>query len=103
MSNLHPEIERITARIVERSRPSRGRYLDLMAAEGQRHGDRSFLPCSNLAHGFAAAQDDKPAIAAGGFNIGIVTAYNDVISSHQPYARYPEAMKIYAREVGATA
>jgi phosphogluconate dehydratase len=103
MSNLHPEIERITARIVERSRPSRGRYLDLMAAEGQRHGDRSFLPCSNLAHGFAAAQDDKPAIAAGGFNIGIVTAYNDVISSHQPYARYPEAMKLYAREVGATA
>ena len=91
---LHPEIERITARIVERSRPTRERYLALMDEEGKRHGDRSFLPCSNLAHGFAAAQEDKPHIAAGGFNIGIVTAYNDVISSHQPYARYPEQMKL---------
>jgi phosphogluconate dehydratase len=103
MSDIHPQIERITARIVERSRPMRRRYLDLMDAEGERHGDRSFLPCSNLAHGFAAAQEDKPHIASGGFNIGIVTAYNDVISSHQPYARYPEQMKLYAREVGATA
>jgi phosphogluconate dehydratase len=103
MSSLHPEIERITARVVERSRPSRQRYLDLMEAESDRHGDRSFLPCSNLAHGFAAAEGDKPHIAAGGFNIGIVTAYNDVISSHQPYARYPEQMKLYAREVGASA
>jgi phosphogluconate dehydratase len=103
MSNLHPTIERVTARITAKSRDSRRRYLELMEAEASRHGDRSFLPCSNLAHGFAAAQEDKPNIVAGGFNIGIVTAYNDVISSHQPYARYPEAMKLYAREVGATA
>jgi phosphogluconate dehydratase len=103
MSNLHPTVERVTARIIDKSRDSRRRYLELMDAEADKHGNRSFLPCSNLAHGFAAAQDDKPAIVAGGFNIGIVTAYNDVISSHQPYARYPEAMKLYAREVGATA
>jgi phosphogluconate dehydratase len=103
MSGLHPTVERVTARIIDKSRDSRRRYLALMEAEADKHGNRSFLPCSNLAHGFAAAQDDKPAIAAGRFNIGIVTAYNDVISSHQPYARYPEAMKLYAREVGATA
>src|SRR6195952_336016 len=103
MSNLHPTVERVTARIIDKSRDSRRRYLELMDVEADKHGNRSFLPCSNLAHGFAAAQDDKPAIVAGRFNIGIVTAYNDVISSHQPYARYPEAMKLYAREVGATA
>ncbi|MGN6357512.1 MAG: phosphogluconate dehydratase [Novosphingobium sp.] len=103
MSVLNPAVERVTARIIEKSRDSRKRYLDLMAVEADRHGNRSFLPCSNLAHGFAAAAEDKPSIVAGGFNIGIVTAYNDVISSHQPYARYPEQMKLYAREVGATA
>ncbi len=103
MSKLHPTIERVTARIIDKSRDSRRRYLELMDAEADKHGNRSFLPCSNLAHGFAAAQEDKPAIVAGRFNIGIVTAYNDVISSHQPYARYPEQMKLYAREVGATA
>jgi phosphogluconate dehydratase len=103
MSSLHPTVERVTARIIDKSRDSRRRYLELMDAEADKHGNRSFLPCSNLAHGFAAAQEDKANIVAGGFNIGIVTAYNDVISSHQPYARYPEAMKLYAREVGATA
>ncbi len=103
MAQLHPAVERVTQRIIEKSKDSRRRYLDLMDAEADKHGNRSFLPCSNLAHGFAAAQEDKPDILAGKFNIGIVTAYNDVISSHQPYARYPEAMKLYAREVGATA
>jgi phosphogluconate dehydratase len=103
MSSLHPSVARVTDRIVERSRPTRNAYLELMERESGRHGNRSFLPCSNLAHGFAAAQEDKAAIVGGAFNIGIVTAYNDVISSHQPYARYPEAMKLYAREVGATA
>ncbi|MFI4982589.1 MAG: phosphogluconate dehydratase, partial [Nevskiales bacterium] len=58
--------------------------------------------CSNLAHGFAAAGEDKPHIAGRGPNIGIVTAYNDMLSAHQPYGRYPERMKLYAREVGAT-
>jgi len=102
--SLHPVVARVTARIVERSRPSREAYLALMEEEAGRHGDRTFLSCSNLAHGFAAAQDDKAAIAAGRrANIGIVTAYNDMLSAHQPYGRYPEAMKIYAREVGATA
>ncbi|HEY6870159.1 MAG TPA: dihydroxy-acid dehydratase, partial [Novosphingobium sp.] len=103
-NKLHPVIERVTVRIIQRSRPTRTAYLALMEEEASKHGSRDFMGCSNLAHGFAAALEDKPAIAAQrGPNIGIVTAYNDMLSAHQPYGRYPEAMKVYAREVGATA
>ena len=101
---LHPAIERVTARIIDKSKDSRRRYLDLMEAEGDRHGSRTFLSCSNLAHGVAGALEDQRALAHGHApNIGIVTAFNDMLSAHQPYGRYPEAMKLYAREVGATA
>jgi phosphogluconate dehydratase len=102
---LHPTIARVTERIVERSRDSRRRYLELMDTEGESHADRNVaLPCSNLAHGFAATGEDKASIATrAGPNIGIVSAYNDTISSHQPYGAYPPQMKIWAREVGATA
>jgi phosphogluconate dehydratase len=104
MSNLAPAVDRVTDRIIERSKDSRARYLALVEREGERHSDRSFLSCSNLAHGFAAAGEDKPAIATGGANnLAIVTAYNDMLSAHQPYGRYPEQMKLWAREVGATA
>lgn len=104
MSKLHPAIERVTARIIDRSRESRRRYLDLMNREAERFPNRNALSCSNLAHGFAAALEDKGAIKSGrGANLAIVTAYNDMLSAHQPYGRYPEAMKLYAREVGATA
>ncbi len=104
MSTLHPTIASVTARIIERSKDSRRRYLELMEREGARHGSRSFLSCSNLAHGFAAAEADKPSIAGTrAANLAIVTAYNDMLSAHQPYGRYPEQMKLYAREVGATA
>jgi phosphogluconate dehydratase len=104
MTKLHPAVERVTQRIIDKSKDSRRRYLELMEREGERHPDRNFLSCSNLAHGFAAALEDKPGIASGrGANLAIVTAYNDMLSAHQPYGRYPEAMKLYAREVGATA
>jgi phosphogluconate dehydratase len=85
---LHPTIARVTERVVERSRASRARYLELMAIEGERHRDRNVaLPCSNLAHGFAAAGEDKDTISAQrGPNIGVISAYNDTISAHQPYA-----------------
>jgi phosphogluconate dehydratase len=101
---LNDTIHRVTQRIVERSRDSRRRYLDLMEREGERHADRNIaLPCSNLAHGFAASEEDKESIATrAGPNIGIVTAYNDTISAHQPFGAYPAQMKIWAREVGAT-
>lgn len=104
MTDLHPTLARVTARVVERSRASRAAYLDLMARQRDHGIDRSRLSCGNLAHGFAAAGDDKPVIKAQrAMNIGIVTAYNDMLSAHQPYGSYPAQMKLYAREVGATA
>jgi phosphogluconate dehydratase len=105
MSELHPTIARVTERIVERSRDTRGRYLELMAREGDLHAGRNTaLPCSNLAHGFAAMGEDKDSIAnERGPNIGIISAYNDTISSHQPFGAYPPLMKVWAREAGATA
>jgi phosphogluconate dehydratase len=101
---IDPRIAAVTDRIVERSASSRRRYLDLIAIEADRGIRRPRLSCGNFAHGFAASGEDKPAIRAiSGPNIGIVTAYNDMLSAHQPYNRYPEQMKIFAREVGATA
>ena len=104
MSKLHATIEAVTARIIERSRIGRQAYLDLIAKQRDAGVNRPVLSCGNLAHGFAASGEDKAAIRDGkAMNIGIVTAYNDMLSAHQPYGRYPEQMKIFAREVGATA
>ena len=104
MAALNATVDTVTRRIIARSAPGRRRYLDLIDRESERHTSRAALSCSNLAHGFAAAEGDKPAIAGGRApNLAIVTAYNDMLSAHQPYGRYPEAMKLYAREVGATA
>jgi phosphogluconate dehydratase len=104
MSKLNPVIERVTNRIIERSKPSRGSYLDLMQREADRRPERSAVSCSVLAHAFAGALEDQDALKNNrGPNIGIVTSYNDMLSAHQPYGRYPERMKIYAREKGATA
>ncbi len=104
MTKLNPAIERVTARIIEKSKAGRQRYLDLIAREAENGLSRGQLSCGNLAHGFAASGDDKAAIRGGkAMNIGIVTAYNDMLSAHQPYGRYPEQIKLFAREVGATA
>ena len=104
MTDLHPVIARVTDRIVERSARQRLKYLDLIERGRDAGTNRTQLSCGNLAHGFAASGEDKPAIRAGSaMNIGIVTAYNDMLSAHQPYGRYPEAIKIAAREIGATA
>ena len=104
MTNLHPTIAAVTERIVTRSAPRRAAYLDLMDRQREAGTNRGNLSCGNLAHAFAASGEDKPAIRTGAaMNIGIVTAYNDMLSAHQPYGRYPEQIKIFAREVGATA
>src|SRR6201991_386033 len=101
---LNPTIAKVTDRIIERSKPTRRRYLELMTEQKERGINRPRLSCGNFAHGFAAAGEDKEAIShLSGPNIGIVTAYNDMLSAHQPYGRYPEQMKIFAREAGATA
>ncbi|KFG89734.1 Phosphogluconate dehydratase [Sphingobium herbicidovorans NBRC 16415] len=104
MTDLHPVIAKVTERIVKRSAPRRRQYLDLIERGRDAGTNRTQLSCGNLAHAFAASGEDKPAIRTGSaMNIGIVTAYNDMLSAHQPYGRYPEAIKIAAREVGATA
>jgi len=104
MTDLNPVIAKVTDRIIQRSAPRRAAYLDLMERQREAGTNRGNLSCGNLAHGFAASGDDKAVIRTGGaMNIGIVTSYNDMLSAHQPYGRYPEQIKLFAREVGATA
>ncbi len=104
MTELNDTVARVTTRVVERSSKSRRKYLDLIERGREAGTNRDQLSCGNLAHGFAASGEDKPVIRDGrAMNIGIVTAYNEMLSAHQPYGRYPEAIKIAAREVGATA
>lgn len=104
MSKLHATIEAVTARVIERSNLGRQAYLAMIAKQRDAGVNRPVLSCGNLAHGFAASGEDKAVLRDGkAMNIGIVTAYNDMLSAHQPYGRYPEQMKIFAREVGATA
>jgi phosphogluconate dehydratase len=101
---MNPILEAVTARIVERSKPTRSAYLDLIKRQRDAGLNRSALSCGNLAHGFAASGDDKATIRGGkAINLGIVTSYNDMLSAHQPYGRYPEQIKMFAREKGATA
>ncbi|MEQ5787394.1 phosphogluconate dehydratase [Erythrobacter sp. NFXS35] len=103
MSSLNDTLHKVTQRVIANSRSSRAAYLDLIAREGDNMGDRSAVSCSNLAHAYAGMEEDKPAmVAARGPNIGVVTAYNDMLSAHAPYYRYPERLKIFAREIGAT-
>lgn len=106
MSNpgMNDTLHRVTQRVIENSRASRAAYLDLIRREGDNMGERSAVSCSNLAHAYAGMEEDKAAMVSGrAANIGIVSAYNDMLSAHAPYYRYPERLKIYAREIGATA
>jgi phosphogluconate dehydratase len=104
MNKLNPVVEAVTNRIIERSKPRRIEYLDLIARARDTGVNRDVLSCGNLAHGFAASGEDKAAIRGGkAMNIAIITAYNDMLSAHQPYGRYPEQIKLWAREKGATA
>jgi len=101
---LDDRIAAVTDRIIDRSRDTRTTYLDRMrrlAAEGPR---RAHLSCGNQAHAYAAMEGDKDAlVSARSPNLGIVTAYNDMLSAHQPFRDYPERIKEAARRVGATA
>ncbi len=102
--SLNAEIAAVTDRIIERSKPGRAAYLALIDRERDTGVDRPMLGCANLAHGFAGTEEDRETMKAGrAMNIGIVTAYNDMLSAHATYYRYPEQMKIWAREAGATA
>ena len=102
---IHPAIARITERIVERSQTTRKAYLAQIEEAYLEGVHRSTLQCGNLAHGFAACnQHDKAALAADIIpNLGIITAYNDMLSAHQVYEEYPKAIKEYANAYGAVA
>ncbi len=103
---MKDRIGEVTQRIAARSHDGRARYLDRVGAAIDRAGrPRSRLGCANQAHGFAACNPgDKAKLAEGVVpNLGIVTAYNDMLSAHQPYETYPELIRQAARDAGATA
>jgi phosphogluconate dehydratase len=102
---LNPIIAEVTRRIVERSRPRREEYLSRIAAARDSGPHRRHLSCGNLAHGFAACgTGDKASLRAiRAPNIGIVTAYNDMLSAHHPYERFPAVIRAAAQALGATA
>ncbi|OCH99208.1 phosphogluconate dehydratase [Legionella jamestowniensis] len=102
---MHPEIKKITERIVARSKKHRANYLMHVEKALQKGPHRSSLQCGNLAHGFAACQAHEKALlrASTAPNIAIVSAYNDMLSAHQPYENYPAILKKAIRESGGTA
>ena len=102
---LNSIVEAVTARVRERSRDSRSSYLQRVAQAGQRRPGAERLGCANVAHAFAAlpANDKLRVVALRAPNIGIVTAFNDMLSAHAPLQHYPDLIKAEARRLGATA
>jgi len=102
---INSRIGEITRRIAQRSEELRTPYLERLHAAASRGPTRARLGCANLAHGFAACGSaDKHRLAAtDASNIGIVTAYNDMLSAHRPYETYPELIRTEARRLGAVA
>ena len=102
--SLNTTVEKVTERITERSKSARGAYLDKIGRARDAGVKRAHLSCGNQAHAYAAMGSDKDALVAEKApNIGIVTAYNDMLSAHQPFKDYPDLIKDAARKVGATA
>lgn len=102
---MHSVVQSVTDRIIARSKASREAYLAALN-DARNHGvHRSSLSCGNLAHGFAACKpDDKNALRQlTKANIGIITAFNDMLSAHQPYETYPDLLKKACQEVGSVA
>ncbi|MBJ7311043.1 phosphogluconate dehydratase [Rugamonas sp. CCM 8940] len=102
---VHPVLETVTARIIQRSKPSRGAYLAHLEAARVKGVQRSALSCTNLAHGFAAfpANDKLVLKEVRKPSVAIVSSYNDMLSAHQPFEGFPAIIKEAVREVGAVA
>lgn len=102
---LNDTIARVTDKIVERSKPTRIPYMERMAAAREEGPSRAHLACGNQAHAFAASSDaDKKTLtttSAG--NVGIISSYNDMLSAHQPFERYPDLIRKAAHDAGGTA
>ncbi len=104
MAKLNQTIEAVTERINLRSKDLRDEYVTRMRAAKKQGPARGALSCSNIAHVIAASGQDKPQLKTGGWpNIGIITAYNDMLSAHQPFEKYPEIIRQAARKAAATA
>ncbi len=102
--SLDSRIAAVTDRIRDRSQESRTRYLERLRAAADAGPVRAHLSCSNQAHAYAAMEQDKDALAdARAPHLGIVTSYNDMLSAHQPFERYPDLIRDAARHAGATA
>ena len=101
--NVNPTVKNVTQRIIERSKATRTAYLQKIEDATLNKVTRSKLPCSNLAHGFAACciedKNDLKNILKS--NIGIISSYNDMLSAHKPYELYPEQIRKVLNEVGA--
>ncbi len=101
---LNRSLQEVTDRIFKRSELSRAAYLKRMHKAASEEPRRTHLTCGNQAHAYAAMGDDKKDLAyKRSPNIGIISAYNDMLSAHQPFAEFPEIIKAAAREKGATA
>jgi phosphogluconate dehydratase len=101
---LHPRVAEVTARIRERSQGTRSAYLERIRAARSDRAVRAQHSCTNLAHGFAAMGPDKEALKRQPWpNVAIISAYNDMLSAHQPYERYPAMIRAAVREAGAVA
>ncbi|KMK66921.1 phosphogluconate dehydratase [Puniceibacterium sp. IMCC21224] len=101
---LNATIAKVTDRIERRSATRRATYLDRMAQAAEEGPRRAHLTCGNQAHAYAAMGTDKDALAVSRApNIGIVSAYNDMLSAHQPFEKYPDIIRAAARSQGATA
>jgi phosphogluconate dehydratase len=102
---IHPAVAQVTARIRRRSQPTREAYLARMAQARRTGAVRTRLPCANLAHVCAASgPTDKAALTGGkAVNLAIVSAYNDMLSAHQPLETYPALIKQAAADMGAVA
>ncbi len=101
---LNDTIVRVTDRIIERSSESRSAYLARMRNAAEDGPKRAHLSCSGQAHAYAGAGPDQAALATkSAGNLGIITTYNDMLSAHQPFERFPELIRTAARAVGGTA
>ncbi|NHT74285.1 phosphogluconate dehydratase [Rhizobiaceae bacterium CRRU44] len=102
---VDPRIAAITARIVERSKPSRELYLHRVRNAAAKGVHRSVLGCGNLAHGFAVCSPSEKVALSGDTvpNLGIITSYNDMLSAHQPFETYPAMIREAAAEAGGIA
>ena len=102
---MHPVLEQVTQQVIERSRESRAAYLARVDAAISAGPQRSQLPCANLAHGFAVCSAvEKEDLSHGPkANVGIISAYNDMLSAHEPYKDYPALIKQAVREAGGVA